>query len=187
MWRRLREVAVIRAPVGEVNVAVRMRDERAPIGGEGNGGVILTEVHLGRDAPVGAALLLQLLHEENTAAVAYRCRAAAVRHREGQARPAERHLDTVYQALRAAFPDASADTQDGLRLSWPRSVGACAAVGDGTDRASDCRGTVRRGGAGARSAFADAARRVGRVTLTEGSSLCAELSDMSETRGERRS
>src|SRR5215207_5160084 len=58
-------VAVIRAPVGEVNVAVRMRDERAPIGGEGNGGVILSEVHLGRDAPVGAALLLQLLHEDN--------------------------------------------------------------------------------------------------------------------------
>ncbi|HEY6828922.1 MAG TPA: hypothetical protein VI259_18810, partial [Gemmatimonadaceae bacterium] len=32
-------VPVIRAPVGEVNVAVRMRDEHAPIGGEGNGGV----------------------------------------------------------------------------------------------------------------------------------------------------
>src|SRR5690242_301596 len=58
-------VPVIRAPVGEVNVAVRMRDEKAPVGGEGNGGVILSEVHLGRDAPVGAALLLQLLLEEN--------------------------------------------------------------------------------------------------------------------------
>jgi len=56
---------VIRAPVGEVNVALRMRDEHAPIGGEGNGGVILSELHLGRDAPIGAALLLQLLHEEN--------------------------------------------------------------------------------------------------------------------------
>jgi phosphomannomutase len=44
-------VPVIRAPVGEVNVAIRMRDEKAPIGGEGNGGVILSEVHLGRDAP----------------------------------------------------------------------------------------------------------------------------------------
>jgi phosphomannomutase len=55
---------VIRAPVGEVNVATRMRSENAPIGGEGNGGVILTEVHLGRDAPLGAALMLQLLLEE---------------------------------------------------------------------------------------------------------------------------
>jgi Phosphomannomutase len=55
---------VIRAPVGEVNVATRMRSEKAPIGGEGNGGVILSELHLGRDAPVGAALILQLLLEE---------------------------------------------------------------------------------------------------------------------------
>jgi phosphomannomutase len=28
-------------------------------------------------------------------------------------------LDTVYQALRTAFPGAIADVQDGLRLSWP--------------------------------------------------------------------
>src|SRR5512140_1263627 len=56
---------VIRAPVGEVNVATRMRSEGAAIGGEGNGGVILTEMHLGRDAPVGAALILQLLLEES--------------------------------------------------------------------------------------------------------------------------
>src|SRR5919199_5201830 len=56
---------VIRAPVGEVNVAVRMREERAAIGGEGNGGVILSEVHLGRDAPVGVALVLQMLLEDN--------------------------------------------------------------------------------------------------------------------------
>src|SRR3954464_1986529 len=55
---------VIRTPVGEVNVAVRMRAENAPIGGEGNGGVILSELHLGRDAPAGAALMLQLLLEE---------------------------------------------------------------------------------------------------------------------------
>jgi phosphomannomutase len=28
-------------------------------------------------------------------------------------------LDTVYEALRSAFPAALADSQDGLRLSWP--------------------------------------------------------------------
>jgi hypothetical protein len=60
---------VVRAPVGEVNVAVRMREEGAVVGGEGNGGVILPELHLGRDAPLGVALILQLLHEEGA-----RCR-----------------------------------------------------------------------------------------------------------------
>jgi phosphomannomutase len=112
-------VPVVRAPVGEVNVAVRMRDDRAPIGGEGNGGVILAEVHLGRDAPIGAALLLQLLHEENkplSQIVSELPRYVIVKDKLD--RPAA-SLDTVYQALRSAFPDALADTQDGLRLSWP--------------------------------------------------------------------
>lgn len=110
---------VIRAPVGEVNVAVRMRDEQAPIGGEGNGGVILPEVHLGRDAPVGAALLLQLLHEENRSLsdiVADLPRYVIVKDKLNRPNAS---LDTVYEALRSAFPAASADAQDGLRLSWP--------------------------------------------------------------------
>ena len=112
------KVPVVRAPVGEVNVAVRMRDDGAPIGGEGNGGVILTEVHLGRDAPIGAALLLQLLHEENKSLsqiVSELPRYVIVKDKLD--RP-DASLDTVYHALRAAFPDAVADTQDGLRLSW---------------------------------------------------------------------
>jgi phosphomannomutase len=110
---------VVRAPVGEVNVAVRMRDDGASVGGEGNGGVILTEVHLGRDAPIGAALLLQLLHEEGqslSAIVSTLPRYAIVKDKLDRPNAS---LDTVYLALRAAFPDASADTQDGLRLSWP--------------------------------------------------------------------
>ncbi|MBV9879908.1 MAG: hypothetical protein JO180_05390, partial [Gemmatirosa sp.] len=28
-------------------------------------------------------------------------------------------LDSVYEALRAEFPEATPDTQDGLRLTWP--------------------------------------------------------------------
>ncbi len=44
--------------VGEVNVVQRMKEVGAVIGGEGNGGVILPEVHYGRDALVGIALFL---------------------------------------------------------------------------------------------------------------------------------
>lgn len=109
---------VIRAPVGEVNVAVRMREERAPIGGEGNGGVILSEVHLGRDAPIGAALVLHLLAAEGKSLseiIAGYPRYSIVKDKLG--RP-ELPLDGVYDALRKAFPDAAADTQDGLRLAW---------------------------------------------------------------------
>jgi phosphomannomutase len=44
--------------VGEVNVVQMMKDTDAVIGGEGNGGVILPELHYGRDALVGIALFL---------------------------------------------------------------------------------------------------------------------------------
>ena len=48
-------------PVGEVHVVDAMIAEGAVIGGEGNGGVILTEVDPGRDAAVGMALVLEAL------------------------------------------------------------------------------------------------------------------------------
>lgn len=113
-----RGASVRRAPVGEVNVALAMRDAGAVIGGEGNGGVILPELHLGRDAPLGVALLLQLLHEDGeplSKIVARFPRYAILKDKLD--RP-DQPLDAVYAALRSAFPDAEADTQDGLRLAW---------------------------------------------------------------------
>jgi phosphomannomutase len=112
-------VEMVRAPVGEVNVAVRMREVQAPIGGEGNGGVILSEVHLGRDAPIGAALVLQLLLEEGralSAIVGSLPRYVIVKDKLPRPKAS---LDAVYAALRSAFPDTSVDVQDGLRLAWP--------------------------------------------------------------------
>ncbi len=110
---------VIRAPVGEVNVALRMRAEHAVVGGEGNGGVILPELHLGRDAPLGVALLLQMMHEDGeplSRVIGKFPRYAILKDKLD--RPGK-PLDAVYAALRTAFPDAEADTQDGLRLAWP--------------------------------------------------------------------
>ncbi len=44
--------------VGEVNVVNRMREKNAVIGGEGNGGIIVPDLHYGRDALIGIALFL---------------------------------------------------------------------------------------------------------------------------------
>ena len=44
--------------VGEVNVVKKMKEVNAVIGGEGNGGIILPDLHYGRDALVGIALFL---------------------------------------------------------------------------------------------------------------------------------
>ena len=110
--------SLTRAPVGEVNVAVRMRELNAVVGGEGNGGVILPQVHLGRDAPVGIALILQLLTEVGkplSAVAAELPRYAIVKDKLDRPKAS---LDSVYSALRKAFADARVDTQDGLRLAW---------------------------------------------------------------------
>jgi phosphomannomutase len=54
---------VIRTPVGEINVAKRMKSIGSVIGGEGSGGVILPAVHYGRDSLVGVALAIAALAE----------------------------------------------------------------------------------------------------------------------------
>ncbi len=52
---------VYRAPVGEINVVEKMKELNAEIGGEGSGGVIIRDFHLGRDASAGIILVLLLL------------------------------------------------------------------------------------------------------------------------------
>jgi len=54
---------VVRTPVGEIHVARKMQQIDSLIGGEGNGGVILAESHLGRDSLVASGLILSLLAE----------------------------------------------------------------------------------------------------------------------------
>jgi phosphomannomutase len=107
----------IRAPVGEANVARAIRDEQAVIGGEGNGGVILPALHIGRDAPLGVALILHHLGKIGTALS--RVVAAAPRYTILKAKaPRGGDLGLLFERLRHRFPDASADDRDGLRLAW---------------------------------------------------------------------
>ena len=55
----------IRTKIGEAHVVEKMKELNISIGGEGNGGVILKEVHLGRDSLVAAAIVLTLLSATN--------------------------------------------------------------------------------------------------------------------------
>ena len=107
----------VRAPVGESNVAKAIVEEGALIGGEGNGGVILPALHVGRDAPLAVALILQYLAREGrpvsalvSAAPRYRIMKAKVN------RGAD--LPLAYAKLKARFPEADTDERDGLRLAW---------------------------------------------------------------------
>ena len=109
---------VVRAPVGEAHVARKMLELGAPIGGEGNGGVIYPALHVGRDAPVAAALVLALLARDGRSVS--ELVTSAPRHAIVKAKvPRGPRLEPVYAELRRRFADAAVDTQDGLRLAWP--------------------------------------------------------------------
>ena len=56
---------VERSSVGEINVVEKMKELESAIGGEGNGGVILEESHLGRDSLVASALILNHLAQSD--------------------------------------------------------------------------------------------------------------------------
>lgn len=110
-------VKVQRVPVGEGYVARAMRSAGAVVGGEGNGGVILSRLHLGRDAPLAAALVLELLARESVGLselVAKRPRYSIVKSKA----PRGADMDEVYTVLGQRFPDAAPDRRDGLRLEW---------------------------------------------------------------------
>jgi phosphomannomutase len=108
----------LRAPVGEANVARAIRDEGAVIGGEGNGGVMLPALHIGRDAPLGLALILHLL-AANGVRVSELVESSP-RYTIVKAKgPRGPELRPLYDRLRRRFAEAEADERDGLRLSWP--------------------------------------------------------------------
>lgn len=110
---------VIRAPVGEVNVARRMQAEGAVVGGEGNGGVILPGLHHTRDAPLAVALILQHLVDEGcTLGEAARRWPSYTIVKEKRRFPREA-LGDAYRVLAEDLGAQERDDTDGLRLAWP--------------------------------------------------------------------
>ncbi|RMF10264.1 MAG: phosphoglucosamine mutase [Candidatus Neomarinimicrobiota bacterium] len=112
---------VERSAVGEINVVQKMIALKANLGGEGNGGVILKAVHLGRDSLVGAAMVLQRLAlEEQPLSGVFRSlpQYSIVKDRlpiQGIA-PEE-----LLNRIAERFPEAGQNREDGLKLSWPDS------------------------------------------------------------------
>ena len=110
-------VVLHRTRVGEAHVVTRMREVGAVAGGEGNGGMIVPAVHYGRDGLVAVALISQAMAASghtlrelaDTLPRTVMIKAKTGRSEEPWERAAER--------LRRAFPEHSADLQDGLRLS----------------------------------------------------------------------
>jgi len=107
-----------RSPVGEINVARTMQQVRAVIGGEGNGGVILPDVHLTRDSAVAAALVIQALLESGGTLSSLASRYGPYVIVKAKLPRGSAAVDALEDlAGRLAAPEV--DRRDGLRLDWP--------------------------------------------------------------------
>ena len=107
---------VFRTRVGEANVAEGMRAHGAPIGGEGNGGVIWPAVNFARDSLVGMALVLHHL-----AASGSRVSALAAAYDRFHVVKLQRHCPaeqarTILRRAREAWAGRPVDLTDGLKV-----------------------------------------------------------------------
>lgn len=107
------------AAVGEVNVVTKMKAVNALIGGEGNGGIILPELHYGRDALVGIALFLSHLalsgKQISTLRKTYPDYQMAKTKIE---QSPEINLDKVFDALKTKYRNEQLNTEDGLKIDF---------------------------------------------------------------------
>ncbi len=107
---------VIRTAIGEINVSSRMKSKNAVIGGEGNGGVILPDSHLGRDSLVGAALILQLLSDEDKPLSDIFSQLPQYRMSKKKVEIGDSDPDTIINTLKKRYSQKEIDTTDGLKI-----------------------------------------------------------------------
>ncbi|MCK5733966.1 MAG: phosphoglucosamine mutase, partial [Candidatus Latescibacteria bacterium] len=114
-------VEVHRTPVGEVHVAQKIVEIGAPIGGEGNGGVIFQELNLGRDALVGMALILQTMAETGKTVSELKRTIPEYAIVKRKYEPTKMDKDAALGAIREAYDGEEMDLRDGIKLLRERS------------------------------------------------------------------
>jgi len=112
---------LFKTKVGEINVAEKMREVNAVVGGEGNGGVILPDVHLGRDAPVATALILQFLAEFGGSITELKQTLPQYYILKDKAPIGNIDPDMIIEHFAEKFHDQQLDFTDGLRIDRPDS------------------------------------------------------------------
>ena len=127
--RALREVTLMHggkyhaSAVGEVNVVSKMKEVKAIIGGEGNGGVIFPDSHYGRDALMGIGLFLSYYAQKNQTMSAIK---AALPQFEMAKNKIELtpniNVDELIANMHAKYKDIEqCNTVDGLKIDFEDS------------------------------------------------------------------
>jgi phosphomannomutase len=107
--------------VGEVNVVNKMKEQHAVIGGEGNGGIIVPDLHYGRDALIGIALFLTHLAKSKLTASALRASYPAYfMSKKKIDLAANTSLPNIFTALENKFKAFPINKEDGLKIDFDK-------------------------------------------------------------------
>lgn len=107
--------------VGEVNVVEMMKDQSAVIGGEGNGGVILPDLHYGRDALVGIVLILQLMAELDADLISIKERYVKyVMSKDKIQLTEDIDVDRLLSHVADTFKSEQVNTTDGVKIDFDK-------------------------------------------------------------------
>ena len=109
---------VERSAVGEINVVNKMNEVNSNLGGEGNGGVILKECHLGRDSMVGATMVLNRMSQtEDTLSEIHRT-LPIFKIVKDKISVDTIDLDELIDKVSNLFNDADKNDLDGIKFTW---------------------------------------------------------------------
>jgi len=109
---------VERSAVGEINVVNKMNEVNSNLGGEGNGGVILKECHLGRDSMVGATMVLNRMSQtENTLSEIHRS-LPIFKIVKDKITVDKIDSDQLLDKVSNLFNDADKNDIDGIKFTW---------------------------------------------------------------------
>lgn len=105
--------------VGEVNVVEKMKQENAVIGGEGNGGIIVPDLHYGRDALIGIALFLTYLAKIKTSASTLKASLPSYyMSKKKMELNASISLEKIYTGLEKQFAQEAINKIDGMKIDF---------------------------------------------------------------------
>ena len=109
---------VERSAVGEINVVNKMNEVNSNLGGEGNGGVILKECHLGRDSMVGATMVLNRMSQtEDTLSEIHRT-LPIFKIVKDKISVVTIDSDELIDKVSNLFNDADKNDLDGIKFTW---------------------------------------------------------------------
>lgn len=105
--------------VGEVNVVKKMKEVKAVIGGEGNGGIIVPDFHYGRDALIGIALFLSHLATHEKGIKSLRALYPDYFISKNKIELEEKiDVKKIFESIRSKYNKNPVNTEDGLRIEF---------------------------------------------------------------------